>query len=254
MSEARISGFGNDYSFLEDAHSTNKPSAHVSVVIPVYNRIDMLRRTIGMLTHSTYPLNLIEVVIADDGSSDNPEQLVNEFSQFFEVNFVKQIDEGYQLSRVRNLGIRSARHDYIIILDCDMAPVPSLVEDQMKWMTLNRKVVTLGHRRYVDANDIEIRSVMESPHCMLELPSVVTKNKVMGNSPAADWREPIYENTNLLKESTEPFRFSSCGNVGFHRSVMEDAGWFDEKFTAWGSEDNEWGYSCLLYTSPSPRD
>ena len=245
MSDTRICGFGNDYSFLEEDHSANKPNAHVSVVIPVYNRIEMLRRTIGMLTHSTYPLELIEVVIADDGSSDNPEQLVNEFSQFFEVNYVKQIDEGYQLSRVRNLGIRSARHDYIIILDCDMAPVPSLVEDQMKWMTLNRKVITLGHRRYVDANDIEVSSVMESPQCMLELPSVVTKNKVMGNSPAADWREPIYEKSNLLKESTEPFRFSSCGNVGFHRSVMEKAGWFDEKFTAWGSEDNEWGYRVM---------
>lgn len=245
MSKAEISGFGNDYSFLEEAHSANEPCEHVSVVIPVYNRIDMLRRTIGMLTHSTYPLELIEVVIADDGSSDNPEQLVNEFSQFFEVNYVKQIDEGYQLSRVRNLGIRSARHDYIIILDCDMAPVPSLVEDQMKWMTLNKKVITLGHRKYVDANDIEIAAVMESPQCMLELPPVITKNKVMENSPAADWREPIYEKSNLLKESTEPFRFSSCGNVGFHRSVMKDAGWFDEKFTAWGSEDNEWGYRVM---------
>ena len=245
MSTKLSNGFGNDYSFLEDAHSKNKPNAHVSVVIPVYNRIEMLRRTVGMLTHSTYPLELIEIVIADDGSSDNPEQLVNEFSQFFEVNYVKQIDEGYQLSRVRNLGIRSARHDYIIILDCDMAPVPSLVEDQMKWMTLNDKVITLGHRRYVDANDIEISSVMESPQCMLDLPSVVTKNKVMGNSPAVDWREPIYENSNLLKESSEPFRFSSCGNVGFHRSVMKKAGWFDEKFTAWGSEDNEWGYRVM---------
>ena len=65
-----VSGFGNDYSFLEDAHSKNQPDAHVSVVIPVYNRIEMLRRTIAMLTHSTYPLELIEVVIADDGSSD----------------------------------------------------------------------------------------------------------------------------------------------------------------------------------------
>ena len=108
MSTKLSNGFGNDYSFLEDAHSKNKPNAHVSVVIPVYNRIEMLRRTVGMLTHSTYPLELIEIVIADDGSSDNPEQLVNEFSQFFEVNYVKQIDEGYQLSRVRNLGIRSA--------------------------------------------------------------------------------------------------------------------------------------------------
>ena len=205
----------------------------------------MLRRTIGMLTHSTYPLELIEVVIADDGSSDNPEQLVNEFSEYFEVNFVKQLDEGYQLSRVRNLGIRAARHDYIIILDCDMAPVPSLVEDHMKWVTLHPKVITLGHRRYVDANKVKIKSVMKSPSPMIDLPPVITKNKVMENSPSIDWREPIYEKSNMLKESSEPFRFSSCGNVGFNRSVMNEAGWFDEKFTAWGSEDNEWGYRVM---------
>ena len=71
-----------------------------------------------------------------------------------------------------------------------MAPVPSLVE-VTGWfdekftdecgMTLNDKVITLGHRRYVDANDIEISSgvhvilgVSYRNVCWIS-PSVVTK-------------------------------------------------------------------------------
>ena len=47
-----------------------------------------------MLT-TTYPLELIEIIIADDGSDDNPEQLIDEFKDYFEINYVRQRDEGY---------------------------------------------------------------------------------------------------------------------------------------------------------------
>ena len=65
----------------------------------------------------------------------------------------------------------------------------------------------------------------------------------MGNSPAVDWRglfmkkqtcEAIYCHLSLF-----------LWKCWIHRSVMNDAGWFDEKFTAWGSEDNEWGYRVM---------
>jgi chondroitin synthase len=59
----------------------------------------MLRRTMAMLAHQTYPLDFIEVIIADDGSSDHPEQgLILEFEEFFDVNYVRQKDLGYRLS------------------------------------------------------------------------------------------------------------------------------------------------------------
>ena len=118
----KIEGKGNDYSFLEQKAMASNPNIPISVVLPVYNRIDMLRRTMAMLTHQTYPLHLIEVIIADDGSSDHPEQLILEFEEHFDVNYVRQKDLGYRLSHVRNLGVRAAKHDNIIILDCDMAP------------------------------------------------------------------------------------------------------------------------------------
>ena len=48
----------------------------VSIVIPVYNRKEILGKTLAGILHQTYPLDLIEVIIADDGSSDNPDELV----------------------------------------------------------------------------------------------------------------------------------------------------------------------------------
>lgn len=241
----KIEGKGNDYSFLESKAMASNPNIPISVVLPVYNRIDMLRRTMAMLTHQTYPLDLIEVIIADDGSSDHPEQLILEFEEYFDVNYVRQKDLGYRLSHVRNLGVRAAKHDNIIILDCDMAPVPNLVELYAKWLCLEEKVLLIGHRRYVDANDIHVEEVLKSPSVMLELPPVATKNAVMKQSPSKDWREAIYSETDNLKTSPHPFRASSCGNVGFNRRIFSDAGPFDESFTAWGAEDNEFGYRVM---------
>ena len=240
-----LEGIGNDYSFLEKKAKNSNPLLPISIVLPVYNRIDMLRRTMAMLTHQTYPLELMEIIIADDGSSDRPEQLIHEFEDFFDVNYVRQKDLGYRLSHVRNLGVRAAKHDNIIILDCDMAPVPNLVELYAKWLSLDEKVLLIGHRRYVDANDVSIESVMENPSAMLELPPVATKNAVMKNSPSKDWRESIYSETENLRQSPHPFRASSCGNVAFHRRIFADAGPFDESFTAWGAEDNEFGYRVM---------
>ena len=240
-----LKGIGNDYTFLETQAMDATPKIPISIVLPVYNRIDMLRRTMAMLTHQTYPLELMEIIIADDGSSDNPEQLILEFEEFFDVNYVRQKDIGYRLAHIRNLGVRSARHDHIIILDCDMAPVPNLVELYAKWLSLEEKVLLIGHRRYVDANDITAEAVLENPSSMLELPPVATKNTVMKNSPSKDWREAIYSETDNLRQSPHPSRASSCGNVAFHRRIFDDAGPFDEAFTAWGAEDNEFGYRVM---------
>jgi chondroitin synthase len=237
-----LRGPGNNYTFIEARVGSVEPNFPISIVIPVYNRIEMLRRTMGMLTHQTYPLDLIEVVIADDGSSDHPEQLIDEFSPFFEVNYVRQQDLGYRLSHARNLGVRAARHDHVIILDCDMAPVPGLVKTYAEWLAVGEKVILIGHRRYVDANNVDPSAVLEDPTVMMELPNVQTKNAVMKNSPSSDWREPIYEATDYLKQSPHPFRCCSCGNVAFHRRLFQEAGSFDEAFTAWGAEDNEFGY------------
>ena len=97
-------GCGNDWTLFEyevsQRFECRNPEAYtrpVSIIIPVYNRLEKLGKTIAALTHSTYPLELIEVIIADDGSADNPEQLVDRFSSFFPVKYVAQSDKGFRV-------------------------------------------------------------------------------------------------------------------------------------------------------------
>ena len=69
---------------------------HISIVIPVYNRPKMLARTLWMITHQTYPLDLIEVVIADDGSSEDILSVIEKFRGRLTITYTNQEDQGYR--------------------------------------------------------------------------------------------------------------------------------------------------------------
>jgi len=239
---------GNDFTYLvSSARVGPMPTAPVSVVIPVYNRKEMLRRTLACLTHQTYPGELIEIVIADDGSSDSPDSLVAEFSGHFgAVRYVRQPDEGYRLSEVRNLGLQAARHDYMILLDCDMAPVPRMVELYARHLEAEPRAVYCGHRRYVDANDVNPSDVLASIEPMLALADIRPDNSQVTEAeqagPTIDWRVPIYQETDGLRFERHPFRAVCGGNIGFTKELFAVTGGFDVDFRAWGGEDAEWGY------------
>ena len=80
----RPEGSANDYTWLEEAVASSPPIGElpaISIVIPVYNRRKMLGITIAAIVNQTYPLELIEVVVADDGSNDQPFEICEEFSE-----------------------------------------------------------------------------------------------------------------------------------------------------------------------------
>ena len=56
-------------------------TSFVSVIIPVYNDTERLKRCLGALENQTYPKNLYEVVVVDNGSDDNVEGLVLLYDQ-----------------------------------------------------------------------------------------------------------------------------------------------------------------------------
>ena len=247
-----IIGKGNDWTPFENEvksrflkRTPENYTLPVSVVIPVYNRIDKLSKTIAALTHQTYPNELIEVVIADDGSSDNPESLIPIFAEHFQMKHIFQEDRGYRLSEIRNKGVAAASNDNIIILDCDMLPEPKLVEAFMQYAHVSNRCVMIGGRRYVNTDELTMGDVITNIDCVLELPSLRTDTGLIpvgDNPPSEDWRYKIYRATENLKTEKHPFRAFCGGNVCFHRSLLDTVGGFDETFTAWGAEDTEFGF------------
>ena len=247
-----ILGLGNDWTIFQymmqarfESPLPEEYNLPVSIIIPVYNRKEKLAKTIAALTHQTYPHELIEIIIADDGSSDNPDELCETFGDRFSMKYIFQEDKGYRLSEIRNKGIEASTHDQVIILDCDMLPLPTLVESYMKYAHISKKIVLIGGRRYVNTDEVNYEQIIDDISCVSTLPSLDTgtgKIPEKGQPPSEDWRYKIYRSTNNLKNSKYPFRAFCGGNVCFHKSLIQTIGGFDEDFTAWGAEDTEFGY------------
>lgn len=87
----------------------------VSVIIPVFNAGKFLERCLKSVFGQT--LNDIEIICINDGSTDNSEQILNNFSQDKRLRIFSQKNSG--LSASRNIGINIATGDFIAFIDSD---------------------------------------------------------------------------------------------------------------------------------------
>ena len=96
----------------------------VSVIIPTYNRRDLLQRSLDSVLAQTY--RDFEVVIVDDGSTDGTRAAIEGSPQ---VRYFFQDNAGP--ARARNVGIRQARGDIIAFLDSDDVWCPEFLQTQV---------------------------------------------------------------------------------------------------------------------------
>jgi glycosyltransferase involved in cell wall biosynthesis len=90
-----------------------------SVIIPVYNRTDMLKRAVGSVLRQDF--DDFEVIVVDDGSVDDIRSIVETFSDS-RIRYHRQSNRG--ASAARNAGIDRARGDYVAFLDSDDVYLP----------------------------------------------------------------------------------------------------------------------------------
>ena len=98
----------------------------ISVVIPTYNRRNLLKRAIDSVRKQT--LNPFEIIVVDDGSIDGTQAWLEDEFPF--VKCIYQNNSG--VSRARNNGIRSAQGSWIALLDSDDEWLPDKLEQQVK--------------------------------------------------------------------------------------------------------------------------
>lgn len=89
----------------------------VSVIVPVYNVEDYIEKCLNSLVNQT--LEDIEIIIVNDGSKDNSENIIKSFLSRYpqKIKYLKKENGG--LSDARNYGIPYATGEYIAFLDSD---------------------------------------------------------------------------------------------------------------------------------------
>ena len=209
------------------------PVLGVSVVVPYYEAPEALELTLAALAGQTYPRDLFEVIVVDDGSKtplERPE------GTGLDLRVVHQEDLGFGLARARNTGARAARHGVLVFLDCDMMPEAGCLAAHARWHHVLSDVLTLGFRAHVEVDGVDAAMVLGRGGSLEEL---------FSDRPAErpEWVEFHMVRTNELTSTADDlFRVVTGGNLGISREFFETVGGFDESFTRWGAEDTEFGY------------
>lgn len=102
----------------------------VSIVITSYNQPDILPRAIESVLSQTY--DNIQVVIADDGSTDGSQDLINQYAQRF-PDKIKPIlsSQNQGIPKNKNMGFRACDGDFITYLDGDDFYYPEKIEREI---------------------------------------------------------------------------------------------------------------------------
>jgi glycosyltransferase involved in cell wall biosynthesis len=106
----------------------NNPKPLVSIVIPTFNRANLLLRSIQSVIDQSY--SNIEILVVDDCSSDNTKDVVESFHDD-RIRYFRH-EKNLGAVAARNTGIAKARGEYIAFQDSDDFWLPSKLERQMR--------------------------------------------------------------------------------------------------------------------------
>jgi glycosyltransferase involved in cell wall biosynthesis len=183
------------------------PILKVSVVIPVWNKADLLRLCLDHLKRQTYPSDSYEIIVVDNGSDDEIAFLHDEYP---EVRWFRE--ENPSSYAARNCGLRHAAGEIIAFTDADCLPTPTWLENSVGSLRSSGASIVGGDIRYVMPSDREL-NVYE----LLE-----EKLFGMGNH----------------RRLIEVRGFAVTANLVAYRSVFEKVGCFDSDLKSSG--DREW--------------
>ncbi len=118
----------------------------VSIIIPTYNRAKSLRITIESFIEQNYPKDKYEIIIADNNSSDNTRDVVNEWQAKSSLPIKYIFEKRQGVHYTRNSAAKIAKGHIFYYTDDDMIADPNLLKEIVKPFMLDSKVATATGR------------------------------------------------------------------------------------------------------------
>lgn len=101
----------------------------VSVIIPTFNRSELVPRAIDCVLAQTFPVE--DIIVVDDGSTDGTAEAL-ERRYGGRIRLLQQPNAG--VSAARNRGLAIAEGEYLSLLDSDDLWLPAKTERQVRWL------------------------------------------------------------------------------------------------------------------------
>ncbi|MCD6274208.1 MAG: glycosyltransferase family 2 protein [Deltaproteobacteria bacterium] len=180
----------------------------ISIIIPTFNYVKFIKRAIdSVLNQNLLPL---ELIIIDDGSTDNTEPLVSQYiNQELPIPLVYYKKENQGVAAARNDGAGYARGDYILFLDADDELLPDALKNLTEPFQRHPELgLVLGQGIYVNKDGEPI----------------IKKNQFLYSEPVTNFKAYLDKNIFIANISCLLIKRAIFKKIDFpaHLRVSED--------------------------------
>lgn len=225
----------NDYTSLEPPRLGEwSPRTAVSVVVPAFGNHDKLALVLAALASQSYPSNLLEVVVADDGSYPPIEapQLAPD-----NTKVVRTAPHRWGPAHAVDTAMKAADGDVALRLDSDVLPCREHVEAHMRWHHLADYLTVMGSVRYVEfsGNDFTASEVHKA------VADGRVEELFHGMETLGNWSDQVLNDTrHLVEAGSRAFRVADGATISWSARLYDAAGGIDAELIL--GSDTELGY------------
>lgn len=185
-----------------------------SIVVPTYNRSDKLIETIESIEKNSFGRSKFEIIIVEDKSPDNTQEIVKELRKKHKNIVYKRNSENRGPAFSRNRGARISKGKYVFFTDDDCVVPGDWIEKYVKFFDENKDVGCVGG---------PLEAYRENFIARFER----LKDKVLGI------------NTRESKIGGREVSTGFTNNTAYRKEVFKNVGYFDENFKMPSGEDLE---------------
>lgn len=201
----------------------------VSVVIPHFEQPEDLERVLHGLSRQRGAVHIVDVIVADDGSSTPPALGLDHGLPLLVVRHERA---GRRPAATRNLGAAAARGDVLVFLDADTVPAPDCIARLAALPAVAPEVVAVGRRRHHDLTGWDGAALGRW-----------LAGRTGDGPPALEdpaWLRDGYRRSgDLLRIDDRSWQWIISALLACSRSFFEELGGFDGTLVGYSAEDWE---------------
>lgn len=210
----------------------------VSIIVTTYNWPRALDSVLAALSVQDYPH--IEVIVADDGSTDETAAVIHRWQQHFPFRLIHcwQQDEGFRAAMSRNRAVAQSKYNYLLFIDGDCIVFKHFVSRHVKLAQKGWYVA--GNRVLLSKSFTEsVLSTMQPIHTWSLWKWHLAYWRGDTNGVSSLYPIPLGW---LRKINQTKWIGAKTCNLGVWRDDFMQVNGFDESFEGWGSEDSD----CII--------
>jgi glycosyltransferase involved in cell wall biosynthesis len=195
----------------------------ISVVVPTFNRAALLQGSLESLAGQTLEKHLYEVIVVDDGSTDDTQEVARSFSGRMRLRQIRIDNSG--IAAAKNIGVFSSSGSVLLFFDDDDFADRNLLQEHVEF-----------HHEYADENIAALGYTTWFPSLLV--------NHVMHY--VTDVAQYLFAYGPLADRQVLDYTYFWGGRSSCKRSLLVNHGVFNQQFR-FGSEDIELGYRLTRF-------